>query len=34
MITFKINDHQVKVKECTTVLNAAKSLGLNIPHTL
>ena len=31
MITLKINDHQVKVKEGTTVLNAAKSLGLNIP---
>jgi NADP-reducing hydrogenase subunit HndD len=31
MITLKINDHQVKVKEGTTVLDAAKSLGLNIP---
>jgi len=31
MITLKINDHQVQAKEGTTVLEAAKSLGLNIP---
>ncbi len=31
MITLKINDHKVQVKEGTTVLNAAKDLGLNIP---
>ena len=31
MINLKINDHQVSVAEGTTVLEAAKSLGLNIP---
>ncbi|MGB8358488.1 MAG: [FeFe] hydrogenase, group A, partial [Bacteroidales bacterium] len=31
MITLKINDQQAKVKEGTTVLNAAKSLGINVP---
>lgn len=31
MITLKINDHPVSVAEGTTVLDAAKSLGLNIP---
>jgi len=31
MITLTINDQPVKVKEGTTVLNAAKSLGINIP---
>lgn len=31
MINLKINDHPVSVAEGTTVLDAAKSLGLNIP---
>ncbi len=31
MINLKINDHPVKVAEKTTVLQAAKSLGFNIP---
>lgn len=31
MITLKINDHQISVEEGTTVLNAAKTLGINIP---
>lgn len=31
MITLKINDHQIKVAEGTTVLDAARSLGFNIP---
>jgi iron-only hydrogenase group A len=31
MITLKINDHQVQVKEGTIVLDAAKGLGFNIP---
>ncbi|HUW92627.1 MAG TPA: NADH-dependent [FeFe] hydrogenase, group A6 [Bacteroidales bacterium] len=31
MINLKINDHQVSVAEGSTVLEAAKSLGLNIP---
>jgi iron-only hydrogenase group A len=31
MINLKINDHPVQVAEGTTVLDAAKSLGLNIP---
>lgn len=31
MVTLKINDHQVKVAEGTTVLDAARSLGFNIP---
>jgi iron-only hydrogenase group A len=31
MINLKINDHQVSVAEGTTVLDAAKKLGLNIP---
>jgi len=31
MISLKINDQQVKVKEGTTVLDAAKSLSINIP---
>ena len=31
MINLKINDHQVTVAPGTTVLEAAKSLGLNIP---
>jgi NADP-reducing hydrogenase subunit HndD len=31
MINLKINEHQVSVAEGTTVLDAAKKLGLNIP---
>jgi NADP-reducing hydrogenase subunit HndD len=31
MVTLKINDHEVSVAEGTTVLSAAKSLGINIP---
>lgn len=31
MVTLKINDHEISVKEGTTVLNAAKTLGINIP---
>ena len=31
MVNLKINDHPVSVAEGTTVLDAAKSLGLNIP---
>jgi NADP-reducing hydrogenase subunit HndD len=31
MVTLKINDHEVKVAEGTTVLAAAKNLGINIP---
>jgi iron-only hydrogenase group A len=31
MVTLKINDHQISVDEGTTVLNAAKTLGINIP---
>ena len=31
MITLKINGHEVKAEEGTTVLAAAKSLGINIP---
>ncbi|MCU0366233.1 MAG: iron hydrogenase small subunit [Bacteroidales bacterium] len=31
MVTLKINEHQVKVAEGTTVLDAARSLGFNIP---
>ena len=31
MVTLKINDHEISVEEGTTVLNAAKTLGFNIP---
>jgi NADP-reducing hydrogenase subunit HndD len=31
MVTLKINDHEISVDEGTTVLNAAKTLGINIP---
>ena len=31
MVTLKINDQEVQVEEGTTVLEAAKKLGVNIP---
>ncbi|MBE0678403.1 MAG: (2Fe-2S)-binding protein, partial [Bacteroidales bacterium] len=31
MVTLKINEHEIKVAEGTTVLDAAKKLSINIP---